>query len=105
MGNHLVVLDEVPGLRGDGGVGPHDVVGHDGPAAEEGEAPWRAQHAAHDVLGGLLQPVADGVLEHLSCVAINGAKKTAFYICGAERKVFFYLLLLLLLWGHISILL
>ncbi len=64
-GNHLVVLNEMPGLRGDGGVGPHDVVGHDGPAAEEGEAPGGAQDAAHHVLGGLLQPVADGVLEHL----------------------------------------
>ncbi len=65
MGNHLVVLHEMPGLCGDGGVGPHDVVRHDGPPAEEGEAAGGAQDAAHHVLGGLLQPVADGVLEHL----------------------------------------
>ena len=68
----------MPGLRGDGGVGPHDVVGHDGPPAEEREAPGRAQDAAHHVLGGLLQPVPDGVLEHLSCVA-NDRRKDGFF--------------------------
>ncbi len=87
MGNHLVVLDEVPGLRGDGGVGPHDVVGHDRPAAEEGEAPWRAQHAAHDVLGGLLEPVADGVLEHLRGNEWCKTRKGSFH-CTELRRDF-----------------
>jgi hypothetical protein len=32
---------------------------------EEGEATGRAEDASHDVLGGFLKPMADGVLESL----------------------------------------
>ena len=61
----LVVLHKVPGVLGLGGVHLHDVVVHERLGAEEREAARGAEDAAHDVLGGLLHPVADGVLEHL----------------------------------------
>lgn len=53
------------GLRRQGGVLGHDVVLHEGAAAEEREAARTAEDAADHVLGGLLQPMADGVLESL----------------------------------------
>ena len=42
------------GKGGEGGVGPHHVVVHDGPAAEQGEAAWTAENTAEYVLGGFL---------------------------------------------------
>ena len=69
----MVILHVVPGLRRGRGIFPHDVIVHDGGAPEEGEAAGRTQDTAQDVLSGLLQPVADGVLEllvphHGACV-------------------------------------
>jgi len=55
----------VPCLLGPGGVLAHDVVVHERLAPEEREAAGTAEDAADHVLGGLLQPVADGVLEPL----------------------------------------
>ena len=55
----------MPRLGGNGGVGLGHVVVHERLASEEREASGAAEDAAHDVLRRLLQPVADGVLEHL----------------------------------------
>ena len=44
---------------------PHDVGVHEGLSPEQTEAAGAAQDAPHDVLCRLLEPMADGVLEHL----------------------------------------
>ena len=62
---YLVVLYVVLGEGGEGGVGPHHVVVHHGPAAEQGEAAGTAENTAEDVLGGFLEPVAHRVLKLL----------------------------------------
>ena len=61
----LIVLDVVKRPFGLGGVLGHHVDVHERAAPEEAEASGAAEDAAHDVLRGLLQPVADGVLELL----------------------------------------
>ena len=61
----LVVLDVVLGERGQGGVGPHHVVAHHGPASEEREAAGTAENTAQHVLCCLLQPVTNRILELL----------------------------------------
>ena len=61
----MIVLDIVSGLRRGRGVFPHDVVIHEGGASEETEAARTTEDAAQNVLRGLLQPVAYGVLKLL----------------------------------------
>ncbi len=52
-------------LLGPGRVLAHHVVVHEGDSPEDREAPGATHDAPDHVLGGLLQPMADGVLEHL----------------------------------------
>lgn len=61
----LIVLYVVSCLAGLGGVSPHHVVVHESLATEEGEAAGATQHTANHVLRGFLQPMTNGVLEHL----------------------------------------
>jgi hypothetical protein len=63
--DYLIVLNVVQWPDGLGGVLGHDVEVHEGAAAEKAEATRTAKDAAQDVLGGLLQPMADSVLELL----------------------------------------
>ena len=61
----LIILHVVSGFGTFGGVGPHHVIVHDCRTPEEGETAGTTKHAAQHVLGSLLQPVTDGVLELL----------------------------------------
>ena len=53
----LVVLHEVLGLVGHGGVGLHHVVVHHGPPSEQGETARAAENTTKYMLGGFLHPV------------------------------------------------
>ena len=61
----LIKLDMLDRRRRLDAVTSHHVVVHQGGPSEQTEAAGRAEHAAVDMLGGLLQPMADGVLEVL----------------------------------------
>ena len=61
----LIVLYVVARLLRLGGVLLHDVVVHQGLGSEQGETSWRAHDTPDHMFGGLLQPMADSVLEEL----------------------------------------
>ena len=77
--SHLVVLDKVLWLAGNGGVGVHHILVHHGLGAEQGETSgtdgcWRvqlkrrilpAENTAKHVLCCLLKPVSNGILKLL----------------------------------------
>ena len=61
----LIELDVMSSFGRFGGVLSHDIVPHEGAGTEQWKAARTTQHAADHVLGGFLQPVSDGVFEHL----------------------------------------